>query len=691
MTRLDDRLATPSAVREVPIDPRAAIPSGPLAAWAWNVVLALLAIWPAAVLVRAAKSPEFAPSIANLVVVFAALVLIALVVVAVQPRERKANLTLAAIACSGAFFVGDWLLGWNQRSLRSIAETFLVRPAAQRQTQVGGLLSPSARDRLPLVDRRSDEDLRKVLAHYNKNPPRIANVSLLLPAIEAGLLPRFLPLSWPADAILSGCNEGDQRQYPIFRTDRFGFNNEDWVYLWDREKAMLVGDSFAAGLCVHQEQSAQGVMRRSGLAAFSTGIGGHGPLLALASIVEYGHALKPRSVFWLYFDGNDLIDLRDRELTSSFLVQYLNDRFTQRLIERQSDVDQFWDGFAQDGWARLAQIQEQVRSQTRGSAHRDANLATVRRELNLPDLASLTADTDVLRVFQAVLSAAERRVRSWGGELYFVMIPNQDDYRGKVPLYRRAVLDAVRQIGLPVVDLDRTLRASGDPLQFYPLRTVWGHFNPEGYRLFAYSLIDAMVERRQRSADPIALEELDPDYRRLAKVNALVAALRRLNPGISSNALLPLIRGQAIQTQRHDYRPYAGVTKVLEDDGAATVDSGVAMHGATFQPKEAGNLLRVRVHVNGYSESDNRLVIALFMDADNKPRAIASKAVAAKSISVVELEYEMLLTNLSPRAIQIRIGPTRPGQIFINGDAKGANDGAPPAFIEFTESRSVGD
>ena len=67
-------------------------------------------------------------------------------------------------------------------------------------------------------------------------------------------------------------------------------------------------------------------------------------------------------------------------------------------------------------------------------------------------------------------------------------------------------------------------------MQFYPLRTDWGHFNPEGYRLFAFSLIEAMVEHRQRSGDPIALEELDPHYRRLARVNALVATLRRLNP-----------------------------------------------------------------------------------------------------------------------------------------------------------------
>src|SRR4029079_5951496 len=113
------------------------------------------------------------------------------------------------------------------------------------------------------------------------------------------------------------------------------------------------------------------------------------------SLTEYGSALEPRSVFWLYFDGNDLVDLRDRELTSSFLVQYLNDRFTQRLAERQGEVDQFWDAFTQDEWARLAKIQEQVRSGVR-PARANANLATVRRELSLPDLGSLTADADVL-------------------------------------------------------------------------------------------------------------------------------------------------------------------------------------------------------------------------------------------------------------------------------------------------------
>jgi hypothetical protein len=693
MTRSQDPVDTKPAPRKLLRDRPAAIAAGPHVAWATHLVLALLALWPTIALVGAIQSPDFLPSAATVVVVFNALILMVLAIVAAQPTERRTNLTLATVACFAVFFAGDLLLGRKNRGLQSIAETYLVRPAVQRETLTGRLLLPAAIDRLPPVDRRSEADLRKVLTYYSPHPPKMSNISLLLPAIDAGYLPPFLPLSWTADAIVPGCNEGDQRQFPIFRTDRYGFNNEDWVYLWDREKTMLVGDSFAVGECVHQEQTVQGVMRRSGLAAYSTGISGHGPLLALAALTEYGNALRPRSVFWLYFDGNDLLDLRNVELQSPFLLQYLNDRFTQRLAERQGEVDRFWGALAKDGWAKLPQLQEQVRADPRALTQEllRANLAIVRRDLNLPDLASLTADADVVRVFKSILLAAERRVRSWGGDLYFVMIPNQDDYRGKVPPYRRSVLDAVQAIGLPTIDFDRPIRASGDPMQFFPLRTNWGHFNQEGYRLFAHSLIEAMIEHRQRLGDPLPLEELDRHNRRLARVNSLISALRRLNPSLSSSALLPLIRGQAIHSQHYDYRPYVGVSKVLEDEGRATVESGVAMFGITIQPKEPGNLLRVRVRVHGYSESDNRLALALFMDADSKPSAIASRPMPAKSASIAELEYEMLLGNLSPRAIQIRIGPASPGHIFINGDAKGANDNGPPSFIEITESRPVGD
>ena len=110
---------------------------------------------------------------------------------------------------------------------------------------------------------------------------------------------------------------------------------------------------------------------------------------------------------------------------------------------------------------------------------------------------------------------------------------------------------------------------------------------------------------------------------------------------------------------------------MLEDDGGATAESGSAMYGASFQARAPGDLLRVRVRANGYAEQDNSVVVALFMDGDRKPRSIASKPIEAGSASVVELEYQTLITDLSPHAISIRIGPARPGSIFINATPKG--------------------
>ena len=652
-----------------------------------NLVLLVLAIWPAVVLIGSVRLPEFNVSLPGLLVAFNAFVLAALFLIALQGRARKLNLTVSAVACFAAFCAGELVLKWQHKSIRSIAETWIVRRNPQADSAVAGVALRSTPSRLAPVDRRSDDEMLKVLVHYRRYPAAIVNIAQLLPALEAGELPRFLPLSGLSNAVVFSCNEGDQRQNPVYRTDRFGFNNEDWVYLWDREKIMLVGDSFAAGSCVHQEQSVQGVMRRAGFAAFSTGVGGMGPLMELASLSEYGGRMKPRSVFWLYFDGNDIHDLRIRELKSSFLLQYLRDDYSQGLIDRQGETDQYWDDFAADNWRKMKAIQEKVIKQTWTISPEStrANLEVVRRDLALPDLDSLNADADVVHIFKAILATAERRVRAWGGELYFVMIPNKDDYHGRIPPYRRAVLDAVQELGIPIVDVDRPLRESGDPLQFYPLRNAYGHFNPEGYRVVAFDMIQNLITQRQKSGKPIALEELDPEYRKLARINAELAALRRLNPRASIDLLLQSAKGRPVQTDRVDYHHYATVTNVLEDDGRATDKSGTTMLGSTFQTKQHGNSLRVHARINVLSETNNRAVLALYMDADVAPRAIARQALAANVPGVVELDYRMLLTDVSPHSVTIRIGPAQEGRIFINGSANGPAEQGSDSFIETAE------
>ena len=315
----------------------------------------------------------------------------------------------------------------------------------------------------------------------------------LLPLIGLNMIPPFLPLSSVSDvaskvpnSVTFGCNEGDQREFPIWRTDRYGYNNDDTVYAFPKQ-ILIVGDSFAQGSCVHQEENTAGVLRRNGYPAYSTGVGGFGPILMLSTIKEYGEPRQPKAVVWLYFDGNDVSDLSETELRSTFLLQYLKDDFSQNLINRQSEVDAFW---RSGTWsAPLVEFEKRDDLKAEWATKLDENLPLVRSLLG-EDISSLRDDENLVRIFTRVIAMADRRIAAWGGKLYFVLVPNMDEYRGgSVSKYRFAVLSALRRLGIPVIDVDQAVRAAGDPFQFFPVRDDWGHFNAKGYRLMSRQIM----------------------------------------------------------------------------------------------------------------------------------------------------------------------------------------------------------
>src|SRR5689334_13983165 len=71
----------------------------------------------------------------------------------------------------------------------------------------------------------------------------------------------------------------------------------------------------------------------------SLGVSGFGPLSELAVLREYLTIMKPRTVLWLYFEGNDLTEDLPFERHVPILRAYLDDPvFRQGLIERRQDV-----------------------------------------------------------------------------------------------------------------------------------------------------------------------------------------------------------------------------------------------------------------------------------------------------------------------------------------------------------------
>jgi hypothetical protein len=418
--------------------------------------------------------------------------------------DVKRNVALLAGAICLSFVAGNYALKLSGRSVAAILETKLFR--GYRTTHAASVKEASFTSPRP-PDTRNPNDVFAALVKAGIDISPMYNPPPLLPLIANGKIPSFLPLSSKSRSISLGCNEGDQRDFPIWRTDRYGYNNDDTVYAYP-ERILIVGDSFAQGSCVQQSQNVAALLRRAGYPASSTGIGGYGPMLALATLKEYGEQFKPKIVLWFYFDGNDISDLREKELRSTFLLQYLKDGFSQNLINHQDQVDAFWNSRA---WA-AAQHEFESRPDLQEAWERklDENLPLVRKLLG-DDLFSLKTDEDDINIFGRVLEIAKRRVAAWGGRIVFVMIPNMDDYKGRIPPWRLRVLEVVRQIGLPIVDVDVALRSGGDPLQYFPVRGQWGHFNPRGYALMAHQII-AELESLRAQYGPEAVPVVPPGH-----------------------------------------------------------------------------------------------------------------------------------------------------------------------------------
>jgi len=106
------------------------------------------------------------------------------------------------------------------------------------------------------------------------------------------------------------------------RTDKRGFRNRTEAEQYD---VVVLGDSFAEGSRVSDEQAWPAQLAdMSGLSVYNLGMSGYDPIHYLASLEEYGLALRPRYVLCMLYEGNDFRSAKsDRKRTSPRLSKRL--------------------------------------------------------------------------------------------------------------------------------------------------------------------------------------------------------------------------------------------------------------------------------------------------------------------------------------------------------------------------------
>ena len=185
-------------------------------------------------------------------------------------------------------------------------------------------------------------DLRNRLEIYNDQKKLEKNTSVtVFPSSYLNSYNSFFPLSSKSNSETIHCNENGY--YSIYQSDRFGFNNPDKEWSSDEVEYFIIGDSFTHGACVNRPDDIASVLRSlSNKSVLNLGYGDTGPLIQYATLREYLNS-NVKKVLWIYYEGNDLQNLR-KEINNPILKNYIKDlNFTQKLKLKQSKIDELAD------------------------------------------------------------------------------------------------------------------------------------------------------------------------------------------------------------------------------------------------------------------------------------------------------------------------------------------------------------
>lgn len=374
-----------------------------------------------------------------------------------------------------------------------LAETVL---SLRRQSQLQSARRAHEMALQSLGDDYDSRPTRQVIADLKKEGVRAvapvrAGDSLQAERILSIDGKEIVALGGIANTIVVLCNECGK--YLIYESDDFGFHNPKGLHRPGAVDILALGDSFVQGSCVASEQNAIARIRTVYPRTLNLGTVGKGPLAMLATLREYGEYLRPKTVLWFYYEGNDLADLQREKKTP--LIQYLAPDFSLGLRDLQPEIDRL---LGQELEERLQQVDQESHSDDMILPRTES----VGEMLFLRELRTRLLPgrlTDELNLLQRILACARERVKAAGGNMYFVYLPEfmrfnpgnpPGSYRG-----RHRVRQMVEGLGLPFIDVSAAFHAHEDPLSLFPFRLP-GHFNEAGYRVMADTVLKAMDEKR---------------------------------------------------------------------------------------------------------------------------------------------------------------------------------------------------
>ena len=313
---------------------------------------------------------------------------------------------------------------------------------------------------------------------------------------------QIIPFRGPINSLSLGHNEAGKRE--IITNDKYGFKNNNDIYSKDID-IMIIGDSFTEGVPFKNSDDIAGkIMSKTNYNVGNFGVNGTGPFMSLAIIKEYGVGLKPKNVFYMFFEGNDLRDMMFEEKT--FLKKYLDENFSQNLLESNDDIIKFLDDYEQIFYQILPYkiINESI-DDDHPIKKKISFTEKLKDFLELNTLKELLLTSSVFYkkkhnvdydYLEKIIFRMNQEVKKWDGNFYFVYLPSWTRYNNKYSianhLHKSKIKKIVKNNNSIFIDIDEYFQRKGvNDINIF-IFGIYGHYTKKGYELIADKIISVV-------------------------------------------------------------------------------------------------------------------------------------------------------------------------------------------------------
>lgn len=302
---------------------------------------------------------------------------------------------------------------------------------------------------------------------------------------------KVFPLGGVSKVLTPLCNElGD---WVIYKSDRYGFNNPDKI--WDNSKIdyLIIGDSFAHGACARATFDIRGqIERKTKKKIITLGYGGNGPLLSMASYLEFNNLIDPEYLVWIYYEHSDLVDLSKEMSYSNILKNYFKENYSQNLTIFQKNIDEeLKSSYNKKIILSILKLQL-TRKHTIDSfasrlfSKKKEQVTKTKNSEKLP-----ITDKKQLINFELVLNKINKEVLKNNQKLLFVYLPSFERYFNKknvINFYSEEIFEILNRNNILYVDIIRKFENHDDPVSYFPLRQS-AHFTEEAYDMITDEIL----------------------------------------------------------------------------------------------------------------------------------------------------------------------------------------------------------